>query len=128
MDELRTEHAEFSVPADSTGPTYVRRVLAEMLVGRSVAVRNSAALVASELVTNAIRHSRPPLQAIIDFDSTMIRIAVSDPVADPPSMRDVAGADGGFGMHIIDGLCQRWGSDANGEGKTVWCELRDVSK
>jgi hypothetical protein len=29
----------------------------------------------------------------------------------------------GRGMALVDGLSDRWGVDAAGDGKTVWCEV-----
>lgn len=79
-------------------------------------------LVVSELVTNAIRYGRPPLQLRLIYDRTVI-CEVSDTSSTAPHLRRAAAFDeGGRGLMLVAQLTQRWGTRHAHEGKTIWCE------
>lgn len=92
------------------------------------AVRD-AALVISELLSNAILHAYPlpgeRLQVSWAVDASSVELAVSDggsyttPHAELPS----ASATGGRGLGIVANLSERWGVRANDVGLTVWAVL-----
>lgn len=86
----------------------------------------TAALLVSELVTNAIRYggSRAVLEATAP--GGWLRVAVRD---DNPAL-PVLGehpdltAESGRGLLLVSTLADNWGiEDANGAGKAVWFEL-----
>ena len=87
-------------------------------------------LVVSELVTNAIQHGEPreTLGVEVSADRQRIRITVADGSALRPITRHVeADATSGRGLHIVEALVDRWGTDADrGGGKHVWVELDAV--
>lgn len=79
-------------------------------------------LVVSELVTNAIRHARGPVQLRLIRDHTLI-CEVSDASNTAPHMRRARLSDeGGRGLLLVAQLTQRWGTRHAREGKTIWCE------
>jgi anti-sigma regulatory factor (Ser/Thr protein kinase) len=81
-------------------------------------------LLASELVTNAVRHADGDVALSLVFDHDRVRLAVSDRSVKSPRMRDLEGArDGGWGLHIVDRLASSWGLETGDDGKTVWCEV-----
>lgn len=84
-----------------------------------------AELVASELVTNAVRHGAPPLGLAVVAVGSGIRIEVRDASPLPPVPLTVAhpAADGGRGLGIVDAVSARWGHYREGAGKCVWSEL-----
>jgi len=92
------------------------------------AVRD-AALVISELLSNAILHAYPlpgeRLQVAWAVDGTSVEVAVSDggspsvPHAGHPSASSVSGR----GLSIVEHLCQTWGIRADEVGMTVWAVL-----
>ena len=83
-----------------------------------------AALVTSELATNALRHGGSPFRAVIDRRAGVVRIAVEDAGPGWPRPRSAAPQDfGGRGMLILDRLCDRWGVERHGTGKTIWAEM-----
>lgn len=87
----------------------------------SVQQREDAALLVSELVTNALRYGRGEIWLRIDADTDGVRIEVSDQgkVAVAPS--PTPGAHGGWGLRIVDELADDWGVL---EGSTrVWFRL-----
>ena len=88
----------------------------------------SAALLTSELVTNALQHAlaRRPRGSSIELAvfSTVhgIRAEVDDDCDIPPVQRSATDG-GGRGLTIVDTLSTAWGTHSNRSGKTVWFEL-----
>ncbi|MFF7124176.1 SpoIIE family protein phosphatase [Streptomyces sp. NPDC008240] len=80
-------------------------------------------LMVSELVTNAIRYGRPPIQLrLIHQDSTLI-CEVYDSSGTTPHMRRARIFDeGGRGLLLVAQLAKRWGTRHDRVGKTVWAE------
>jgi PAS domain S-box-containing protein len=79
-------------------------------------------LVISELVTNAIRHARSPIQLRLIRDRTLI-CEVSDGSSTAPHPRLAHEFDeGGRGLLLVSQLTQRWGSRQTTHGKTIWTE------
>ncbi|NGO68662.1 ATP-binding protein [Streptomyces boncukensis] len=89
----------------------------------------TAALCASELVTNVIVHvgEGTPITLDLTQPGPYPRLAVTDPVACAlPVLRDPdPTAEGGRGLLLLDALAHRWGVEQHADGKTVWCELGD---
>jgi anti-sigma regulatory factor (Ser/Thr protein kinase) len=94
--------------------------------GLSTTAMADAALVTSELLSNAILHARPLPDACIRvswiLSATAVEIIVSDggsatrPRASRPSVSSI----GGRGLGIVEHLCSRWGVRADERGTTVW--------
>jgi serine phosphatase RsbU (regulator of sigma subunit)/anti-sigma regulatory factor (Ser/Thr protein kinase) len=81
-------------------------------------------LVVSELVTNAIRYGRPPVQLRLINDQSLI-CEVTDSSTTAPHMRRARSFDeGGRGLLLVAQLTQRWGTRHSRVGKTIWCEQR----
>jgi anti-sigma regulatory factor (Ser/Thr protein kinase) len=94
--------------------------------GLSAAAVADAALVTSELLSNAILHARPLPDACIRvswiLSATAVEIIVSDggsatrPRASRPSLSSI----GGRGLGVVEHLCSSWGVRADERGTTVW--------
>ena len=83
--------------------------------------RTDAALMVSELVTNALRHGTGNISLGIDVEARGVRIEVSDQGDVALSPRPTPGADGGWGLRIVEHLADEWGVR---EGSTrVWFRL-----
>ena len=83
-----------------------------------------AALIVSELATNALRHAVTPFRAVVDRRSGGLRVGVEDATVAPLERRDAAEEDvSGRGVDIIEALSQRWGFSPLPGGKVVWAEL-----
>ncbi|BFO18066.1 hypothetical protein SHKM778_44540 [Streptomyces sp. KM77-8] len=83
----------------------------------------TAELLASELVSNALRHASGPLRLTLERVSGL-RCLVSDGSADLPRPADAGPDDeGGRGLLLVDMLAARWGCEVGPEGKNVWFEL-----
>jgi two-component sensor histidine kinase len=82
-------------------------------------------LLVTELVSNGVRHARTPLELVLSFDGTCLRIAVADGDPRPPvpgERRQLRA--GGFGLALIESLSTNWGTDfEDNRGKTVWLEI-----
>ncbi|MEU0600352.1 SpoIIE family protein phosphatase [Streptomyces sp. NPDC006393] len=80
-------------------------------------------LIVSELVTNAIRYGKPPVQfRMIHHNSTLI-CEVSDTSSTTPHMRRARFYDeGGRGLLLVAQLADRWGTRHTPTGKTIWAE------
>ncbi|MER6633093.1 SpoIIE family protein phosphatase [Streptomyces sp. NPDC000987] len=86
-------------------------------------------LVVSELVTNALRYGKPPIQVRLIKVDTLI-CEVSDASSTAPHLRRARLTDeGGRGLLLVAQLTHRWGTRHTRLGKTIWCEqvLPDLS-
>jgi anti-sigma regulatory factor (Ser/Thr protein kinase) len=84
-----------------------------------------AALIISELATNAIIHGNSAFRAGIQRVGNIVRIAVEDLGAGLPQSPTLSGeAISGRGVAIVEELAHRWGFDRLSEGKVLWAELR----
>ncbi|MFH8704557.1 ATP-binding protein [Streptomyces rubrogriseus] len=129
-----------------TARALVRRTLDEWRLG---SVGDIAALLVSELVTNALRHATGPIGVRLvrgpaptagapgvagatgatgaagatGADGVLL-VEVSDPLPDPPRER-VARPDDedGRGLQLVASAARRWGTRPGETGKTVWFEL-----
>jgi anti-sigma regulatory factor (Ser/Thr protein kinase) len=78
-------------------------------------------LIASELVTNAVREAPDtPCLVAVRVGAGHPVLEVHDCCADPPEMRapDFV-AEGGRGLHIVDALSEDWDCVQSGGGKAV---------
>lgn len=85
-----------------------------------------AALLASELATNAVLHARTPYEVIVTrVGSKGFRVAISDDDPTPPTagVIDAEDALNGRGVALVVSLSKRWGCEETNGGKTVWFEL-----
>jgi hypothetical protein len=83
-----------------------------------------AALIISELATNALSHAMSPFRAVLDHRGRGLRIGVED-ATDVPLERRSSGIEdvSGRGVDIIEALSERWGYSAVPGGKVVWADL-----
>ncbi|MFF2518632.1 SpoIIE family protein phosphatase [Streptomyces sp. NPDC058086] len=82
-------------------------------------------LVVSELVTNAIRYGRPPIQLRLIHDRALL-CEVSDASSTTPHQRRARTYDeGGRGLLLVAQLTERWGTRHARHGKTVWAEVNE---
>ncbi|MEV6149710.1 ATP-binding protein [Nonomuraea sp. NPDC052129] len=95
---------------------------------------DDAVLVASELVTNALRHSDAKPYDFIGLTVTatdeMVYVEVRDPGSafSGPHIRQEPEAEDGRGLLIVREISQDWGTREHGRGlgRTVWCAIRAV--
>ncbi|HUA03103.1 MAG TPA: ATP-binding protein [Solirubrobacteraceae bacterium] len=117
---------QMSVRCDEFAPGAVRTQM-QSLPGLGW-VLGDAMLVASELVTNAVRHSlctEDELLRVLVTRDGRLRISVLDPGA---SGRSAEIADrpidlGGLGLKVVEQLSSMWGTERRDDGYQVWAEL-----
>ncbi|MFI6360001.1 SpoIIE family protein phosphatase [Streptomyces sp. NPDC050743] len=84
-------------------------------------------LIVSELVTNAIRYARAPIQLRL-IRATSLICEVSDASSTSPHMRQAAETDeAGRGLFMIAQMADRWGTRYSLTGKTIWAECATPS-
>lgn len=87
---------------------------------------DTATLLVTELVTNAVRHAQPPIALRITRPQHgLLHVAVADHGLHPPKpdLHPDTTTPGGRGLFLVDSLATRWGHRFDGQGKTVWFEL-----
>jgi anti-sigma regulatory factor (Ser/Thr protein kinase) len=82
-------------------------------------------LVASEMVTNAVRHAGSAFRLTVTREQRSLRLEVEDVSPHPPK---AAGAtafdDGGRGLPLIETLTNSWGHyPTSSGGKVVWAQF-----
>jgi len=91
-------------------------------------LRDSIELVASELVTNALRYAVPvgtpgtPVRLSLVRWTSRVVCAVRDPSVTAPIAKDPDYvAETGRGLHLVDSFSENWGwHPLSGAGKVVW--------
>jgi anti-anti-sigma regulatory factor len=85
-----------------------------------------AALIATELVTNALRHASGELTLTVALRAFHLLLAVTDGSPEEPRRRhpDPDTLEGGRGLLMLDALSAAWGSHPRLDGKVVWASLR----
>jgi MEDS: MEthanogen/methylotroph, DcmR Sensory domain len=83
-----------------------------------------AALVVTELATNAVLHARSAFSVSLALSGGAIRISVGDTVPLGPTGvdRQLAAAPG-HGLGVVAAMATRWGVQTVPSGKAVWAEL-----
>jgi anti-sigma regulatory factor (Ser/Thr protein kinase) len=96
----------------------------------AAAAAADAGLIVSELVSNSVLHANVGAQEVLTVElvtlGDRLRIVVIDPGSDrrPRMLPPDPDRAGGFGLVVVDELCEAWGVGHDGVGPTsVWCEL-----
>jgi PAS domain S-box-containing protein len=115
--------ATWDLPADPSVVPATRQQVATLLTDWGLDdVAFVTELVVSELITNAIRYARSPIQLRLIHDRALI-CEVSDGSSTAPHLRRARALDeGGRGLLLVSQLTQRWGSRQTPQGKTIWAE------
>jgi anti-sigma regulatory factor (Ser/Thr protein kinase) len=80
-------------------------------------------LVASELVTNVVRHTDDGGR-LDAWDADPLVVEVTDPDRQMPAQRPTADASCGRGLAIVDQLADEWGTERTETGKVVWARFK----
>jgi anti-sigma regulatory factor (Ser/Thr protein kinase) len=84
-------------------------------------------LIVSELVTNAVRYAKGPIELRLIVDQRLTCEITDDSSTAPHLRRALDGDEGGRGLFITAQLTERWGVRPARRGKTIWAELRTQS-
>ncbi|MFJ1647152.1 SpoIIE family protein phosphatase [Streptomyces sp. NPDC088258] len=117
--------AEFELALDPREVGRARRLVRRQLLdwGLPGAV-DSAQLMVSELVTNAVNHARSRQVGLRLVRTDALLCEVRDDEPAPAALLD-AGRDDEFGrgLRVVSSLAREWGTSTSAHGKTVWFEL-----
>jgi hypothetical protein len=82
-------------------------------------------LLATELVTNAIVHSRQAFQITVSLAESGVLVSVADLSPVFPSVNRAAChlETGGRGLAMVEIAAKRWGVEATEAGKKIWFEV-----
>ncbi|WP_425473603.1 SpoIIE family protein phosphatase [Streptomyces tailanensis] len=115
--------AQWELPSDPAVVSRARMAVTEQLAAWGLDdLAFTTELVASELVTNAIRHATGPVQLRLLRDRALI-CEVFDGSGTSPRLRRARTEDeGGRGLFLVAQLTERWGTRYAPDGKTIWTE------
>lgn len=128
MIDTEGDCAKWTFPADPGAVRAARTAVRDRLAAWNLdGLADIAALLVSELVTNALRHATGPIGVRLvrpEAIDGVLLVEVSDPLPDPPRERVAALEDeSGRGLQLVAYAARRWGTRPGATGKTVWFEL-----
>lgn len=119
------------LPGEPTAPAQARaiatRYCEEHALGQAT---DSAVLVISELVSNAVRHARSAPHVRLAIGGPFLYVSVQDTSTRRPVLTDIDHLNvvplprRGRGLHLVDVHSSTWGSIPSKAGKTVWAAIR----
>jgi len=126
-----TESSVLQLPFTASSVGVARRHLVSDLIeaGVCAAAVTDAALVISELLSNALQHAGPlpgaGIRVTWELENGSVRVAVSDGggTTRPELGQPTTTTTGGRGLRIVARLSRRWGTLRDDQGTTVWAEV-----
>ncbi|MES5819531.1 ATP-binding protein [Streptomyces sp. RG80] len=124
MPETTDDSWEYSlyIPNDPRAVPICRRTLRLILTMHGlITLTDTAELLATELVSNAVLHTDGPAALRVRYGAGVLRIGAWDADPEPPDIT------GGRGLALVSTSATLWGwqplSRFGNRGKYVWCEL-----
>lgn len=116
--------AQWLLSPRPTTPRLVRRLVRQTLGEWAMpGCADVAELLASELATNAIRHTSQSISLRL-MRTDVLLCEVSDDDHHLPALQAASELDeSGRGMHLVSRLSRHWGANWTRDGKVVWFEL-----
>jgi serine phosphatase RsbU (regulator of sigma subunit)/anti-sigma regulatory factor (Ser/Thr protein kinase) len=116
---------ELRLGSEPDAVSRARRFAVKALDDQPEGLVDDAALVVTELLTNAVLHGEPPVTLRVRHLDDRIRVEVEDGGRNMPvTVRHSTEAMTGRGLPLVAALSASWGVDARqGGGKAVWAEL-----
>ncbi|MBZ9640188.1 ATP-binding protein [Streptomyces sp. PSKA30] len=121
-----------SIPNDLRAVTISRRTLRLILTMHGlINLVDVAELLATELVANAVRHTKGPAALRVRWAAGVLRLGAWDADPEPPepprSWDQLAELEEGRGLALVRDCSDLWGwqplSRHGNRGKYVWCEM-----
>ena len=124
-DRTLVSHLSLRIAGGPGAPAEARKALRRFHPELPAELFQTVALLASELVSNAVLHSR---SKHIDLSSNVVAACVRVEVANAgpsfsalPVSQPVPGVPGGWGLYMVDELASRWG--VSQQPTMVWFEI-----
>ncbi len=126
---VRTDRVALELMPDPESLSVAREALERLDLPSGLL--DNAKLLASELVTNAIKHAGlgrdDPIRLTATWTGRRLRVVVRHRGSAPASnvvgaIRPAPGAESGWGLFIVDRLASRWGTNLGGR-PGYWFEL-----
>jgi anti-sigma regulatory factor (Ser/Thr protein kinase) len=115
------------LPADPSAAGEARAVVARTLSGWGLQeLLFPVQLIASELVSNAVRHAHTAADLMLRLGPGGVRIAVRDGDPTPPRPPEAVEPthEGGRGLLLVSAAAHQWGVLRGSYDKIVWAEVR----
>lgn len=125
-----------NIPNDLRAVTICRRTLRLILTMHGLlGLVDTAELLATELISNAVRHTKGPAALRLRWTAGVLRIGAWDADPAPPEppvpLEQVADLEEGRGLALVRACADLWGwqplAREGNRGKVVWCELAAVA-
>ncbi|OAH09296.1 ATP-binding protein [Streptomyces jeddahensis] len=120
------------IPHDLRAVAVCRRTLRLILTAHGlIRLTDVAELLATELVSNAVRHTKGPAALRLHWRDGVLRVGAWDADSKPPppapESAHSADAEAGRGLEIVRACADDWGwhplAPGGDGGKYVWCDL-----
>jgi anti-sigma regulatory factor (Ser/Thr protein kinase) len=122
---------EVRIPARASEAAGVRRAIRAELAryGLERDHAESAQLVASELIMNAVMHGAEPVVVRLSVEQGVTVLEVYDGGDGTPVLAPDHAGHTARGLRVVAALCTDWGVVRSPDGgKTVWCALPQVDE
>jgi anti-sigma regulatory factor (Ser/Thr protein kinase) len=134
MPETPAEPWEYClyIPNDPRAVTVSRRTLRLILTMHGlIRLADTAELLATELISNAVRHTKGPAALRVRWSAGVLRIGAWDADPAPPEppvpLEQITDLEEGRGLALVRACADLWGwqplAREGNRGKVVWCEL-----
>ncbi|MFE2421664.1 ATP-binding protein [Streptomyces hokutonensis] len=120
------------IPNDPLAVTVSRRTLRLILTMHGlIRLADTAELLVTELVANAVQHTKGPAALRVEWSDGVLRLGAWDADPEPPDpprqLEELGDAEDGRGLALVRACADQWGwqplSRNGNRGKLVWCEL-----
>jgi anti-sigma regulatory factor (Ser/Thr protein kinase) len=125
----RSPALELELHRNVQAPGIARAAVTELSqdLGLSASTFQTLVLLVSEVVSNAVLHSRgpegDPITLVAAVTAEKVRVTVTDAGEGfVPKQRDPASIHDGYGLYLVDKAATRWGVDTAAP-TSVWFEL-----
>ncbi|GHB55932.1 ATPase [Streptomyces viridiviolaceus] len=120
------------IPNDLRAVTICRRTLRLILTMHGlIRLVDTAELLATELISNSVRHTKGPAALRVRWSAGVLRIGAWDADPEPPEppgkLERLVRAEEGRGLALVRACADLWGwqplARGGNRGKYVWCDL-----
>ncbi|WUH96557.1 SpoIIE family protein phosphatase [Spirillospora sp. NBC_00431] len=116
-------YASWTLPADPAAVRRARGLVSSRLEDWGLEeLGYTTELLASELITNALRYAPGPIELRLLLERTLVCEVLDRSAALPRLRRAEDDDENGRGLLVVSQLAHRWGTRRTAAGKVVWCE------